>query len=141
MSTPDDREDQGPRTPEEAQKEFERLFAELVDVLQTTVDNMEQTPERLPEDLEAKLADLEKQVAHFQALGASIAENSEPTPKQIDLSKLTIQELACVERSEQLLKEAAEKQKLFPQEPSPQTEFNDEKERRKHFKRLGRKKI
>lgn len=144
MDSSADQESKGHQapTPEEAQKEFESLFAELVDVLQATVDNIDKAPEHLPEGLESKLAEIEKQVTYFQALGQMLVDNNQDGESKIqEKQSLSLQEQVCIERSEALKKEAAERLKEFPQAPPQQEEIHDNKERRKHFKRLGRNRI
>lgn len=129
-----------PETPEEAQKEFERLFAELVDVLQMTVDGMDKSENNLPRDLDARLSSLEQQVAQFQAIHADVAKVG--LGEKVNLDHTTLQEQACIERSKDLMKDADEKLKNFAAEgDASKNEITDEKERKRHFKRLGRKKI
>lgn len=147
MGDPRGQEGEIPLTPEEAQKEFERLFGELVDLLQVTVDSMELAPAQLPSELPDKILELERQVLAFQSMGSELREEMERAEaielKEGEYSKLTIQEQALIERSQAILKEAEEKQKNLPQDVPPQIEQtdDDEKHRRKHFKRIGRKKV
>lgn len=143
MSTPEEQASFQPQTPQEAQQEFERLFAEVVDLLQTTVDNISRCSGPPPRELETQIAELEAQIAAFQAMSANLITTSEEF-KQTAQSELvpTIQEQASIERSLSLLEEAEQQLKNFPQEPPQDAEeFHDEKERRKRFKRMGHKRI
>lgn len=141
MTTPDESEFQEPQTPEEAQAAFEHLFDEVIDLLQMTVDNIEQNPDSVPEGLEAKISKLEEDVALFEKLGKSLGHD----PERIDEEgnpKLTKREKASIERGEKAIKGAEEAMNKLPQyPPTGPADISDDKERRKHFKRLGRKRI
>lgn len=142
MSTPDEPDLYNPQTPEEAQAAFEHLFDEMIDLLQMTVDNMEQIPSDMPEGLEKKIAQLEKDVAHFQELGNSLSADPEKEKGEQGNPKLSRRERSSIERSKKVIEAAEEATLKLPQRPPEgPTDINDDKERKKHFKRLGRKKI
>ena len=142
MSTPDEPDLYNPQTPEEAQAAFEHLFDEMIDLLQMTVDNIEQNATFMPEGLEKKISQLEKDVAQFQELGNSLSADPERAKDEQGNPKLSRRERSSIERSKKVI-EAAEEAKLkLPQRPSEgPKDINDDKDRKKHFKRLGRKKI
>lgn len=142
MSTPDEPNFHEPQTPEEAQAAFEHLFDEVIDLLQMTVDNIELSTTSVPDGLEEKISQLEKEVALFQELGKSLSQDLETSMDQKGNHKLSRRELASIERSEKVIKDAEEAKKKFPQHPpTGPTDISDEKDRRKHFKRLGRKRV
>jgi hypothetical protein len=136
MSTPDEPDQYNPQTPEEAQAAFEHLFDEVIDLLQMTVDNIEKNTGSVPEGLEKKISQLENDFAQFHEIGNSLI------PDEQGNTKLSRQERSSIERSKKVI-EAAEqaKLKLPKRPPEGPTDISDDKERKKHFKRLGRKKI
>lgn len=142
MSTPDEPDIYNPQTPEEAQAAFEHLFDEMIDLLQMTVDNIQQNPGSVPEGLEKKISQLEKDVAQFQEIGNSLAPDPDRVKDEQGNPKLSRRERSSMERSKKVI-EAAEqaKLKLPKRPPEGPKDINDDKERKKHFKRLGRKKI
>lgn len=140
MTTSDDPEFKEPQTPQEAQAAFEHLFDEIIDLLQITTENIDQSPNAVPEGLEAKIAKLEAEVALFQKIGQATSSNRDAEDQKNH--KLTKREQASIERGEKAIKNAEDAIEKLPKVPpiAPKDISND-KDRRKHFKRLGRKKI
>lgn len=131
---------QMPSTPEEAQKEFERLFEELMDLLQMTLEGLENQPDQIPSNFVEKVNQLEREVISFQNLGAELKAELEKSEKSS--RPLTLKEQAIIERSKILVKETQEKQMQLPSpSQAPNQDIGDQKQLRKHLKRLGRKKV
>jgi hypothetical protein len=121
---------------------FARLFEEMADILQNTLENTEMSfGDELPKDLEAKLAQLEHDVDAFCELNASLIEEANMRGEgTIDLEHLTRHERRVLERTNKLIIEAEEKQIEFSK-VKPDANFGRGKERKKFLKKLGRKKV
>lgn len=144
MSNPEESDVYRPQTPEEAQAAFEHLYDELLDLLHTSVENatnLKDNPHfEPPPGLSEKLARLEREVALFNEIGKSV--NAAPEKRDLQQDPLTRREKASIERGKKLIKKAEEVQSQMPlHPPTGAKEIGDTVDRRKHFKRLGRKKI
>ncbi len=121
---------------------FARLFEEMADILQNTLENTELPfVDELPKDLEAKLAQLEHDVDAFCDLNASLIEEAHQRGEgTVNLEHLTRHERKILERTNKLIKEAEEKQ-VELSKVKPDADFGRGKERKKFLKKLGRKKV
>lgn len=143
MSTPDEPDFKESQSPEEAQAAFEHLFDEVIDLLQMTVDNIALNQNSVPKGLEERLSQIEKEVALFQDLGKSLGHDPERSKDEQGKPKLTRRERSSIERGEKVIKAAEKAKSELPQEPPSKgpSDIDDDIDRRKHFKRLGRKRI
>lgn len=123
---------------------FARLFEEMADLLQTTLEHAD-TPftKDLPIELEGKLSQLERDVEAFCALNASIVEETKMRGETAhNLDHLTKQERRILERTNKLVKEAEKKQKeLAEVKFDPSLLGGKGGGRKKFLKRVNRKKV
>jgi small-conductance mechanosensitive channel len=128
----------------EAKKAFKDVFENMVDLLQFAVDNSntEVKPGRLPKDIEARLAQLEKEVDAFCAINNQGADKI--TSEFEQQNNLSDDEKPIFERSKRVIREAEEKiaelDEVLKEQSKSGKPVNTDEEVKKKYKRFGRQK-
>lgn len=122
--------------------EFEKIFEALTDILQYTVENMDQPMMgAIPDDLELRLSNLEKDIHLFCAANKIL---NEQNPKASSIDHLTKSERRSLERSQKLLREGEEKlaeankkEGQVSAEKIPKKKISSKEAHKKQYRRMG----
>lgn len=119
---------------------FEKLFEEMNDLLQFTLENIDRPPQRIPKDIEKRLAELEQSVDEFCESNEKFIQRSiEAGHGRTNTNHLTPSERQQLARSQGLTAQANAKIEDLSKNRSDEPKaIENETDRRKHFKRITR---